>query len=79
MRILMALLIFAAMAMPGSARTILNSEPLALAPYEVVFVQNGSCPAGQILKVTGAIRGLHRKRACVVVSTEQASLVVAAP
>ena len=77
MRIRVALLIFSAAMVPASAQTILKSEPLVLAPYEVVFVQNGSCPAGQILRVTGAIRGLHRKRACVV--TEQASLAVAAP
>ncbi len=79
MRILVALLIFSAAVIPGSAQTILKSEPLVLAPYEVALVQNGSCPAGQVLKVTGAIRGLHRKRACVVLSTEQASLAVAAP
>lgn len=79
MRILVVLLIFFAAMVPGSARTILKSEPLVLAPYEVVFVQDGSCPAGQILKVTGAIRGLHRKRACMVLSTEQASLAIAAP
>ncbi|MGE5159201.1 MAG: DUF6719 family protein [Gemmatimonas sp.] len=77
MRILVALVLFSAIALPCSARTILKSEPLMLAPYEVAFVQDGSCPAGQVLKVTGAIRGLHRKRTCVVLSTEQASLTVA--
>jgi hypothetical protein len=57
----------------------LKSEPLALAPYEVAFVQDASCPAGRVLKVTGAIRGLHRKRVCVVLSSEQASLATATP
>ena len=79
MRILVAVLIFSAMALPCSARTILKSEPLVLGPYEVAFVQDASCPAGQVLKVTGAIRGLHRKRACVALSAEQASLAVATP
>lgn len=50
-----------------------------LAPYEVAFVQDASCPFGKVLKVTGAIRGLHRKRACVVLSAEQASLAIATP
>jgi hypothetical protein len=31
------------------------------------------------LKVTGAIRGLHRKRECVALSGDQASLAVAVP
>jgi hypothetical protein len=32
-----------------------------------------------VLKVTGAIRGLHRRKACVALAAEQASLVEAAP
>jgi len=52
---------------------------LMLAPYEVAFVQDASCPVGKVLKVTGAIRGLHRKRACVALSAEQASLAIATP
>jgi hypothetical protein len=67
-----------AIALPCSGQTILKSEPLVLAPYEVAFVRYELCP-GKVLKVTGAIRGLHRKRACVVLSAEQASLVVATP
>jgi hypothetical protein len=39
-----------------------------LDPYAVVYVNNGSCSAGKILKVTGAIRGLHRKKSCVAAS-----------
>ena len=40
-----------AVTLPCSAQTILKSEPLALAPYEVAFVQDISCPAGKVLKV----------------------------
>lgn len=47
------------------SQTILGFEPLVLAPYNTAFVQNGSCPDGSILKVTGAIRGLDRRKACV--------------
>jgi len=50
-----------------------------LAPYEIAFVQSAACPAGQVLKVTGAIRGLHRKKACVTVGLEQATLSAATP
>jgi hypothetical protein len=62
---------------PSAAQTILKSEPLALAPYEVAFVYDASCPAGKVLKVTGALRGMHRKKACVPLAGEQASLAVA--
>ena len=79
MRMLASVLILSAIALPCSARTLLKSEPLVLAPYEVAFVQDPSCPAGMVLKVTGAIRGLHRKRVCVALSAEQASLAVATP
>jgi len=83
MRTLALGLVFSAVAvtvsLPCFAQTILKSEPLVLAPYEVAFVQDASCPVGKVLKVTGAIRGLHRRKACVTVSAEQASLAVATP
>ena len=79
MRVFILALVFCAMALPCMAQTVLKSEPLLLAPYEIVFVQNASCPAGQVLKVTGAIRGLHRRKACVALIAEQASLAVATP
>ena len=50
---------------PSFAQKLLTTEPMILDPYAVVFVNNGSCSAGKILKVTGAIRGLHRKKSCV--------------
>lgn len=79
MRILTSVLLLSAVALPCSAQTVLKSEPLMLAPYEIAFVQDASCPAGKVLKVTGAIRGLHRKRACVTLDAEQASLATATP
>ena len=79
MRILASVLLLSAVALPCSAQTVLKSEPLVLAPYEIAFVQDASCGAGKVLKVTGAIRGLHRKRACVPLAAEQASLATATP
>ena len=72
-------LIFSTAALPCFAQTILKSEPLMLAPYEVAFVQDASCPGGKVLKVTGAIRGLHRKKVCVTLGLEQATLSAATP
>jgi hypothetical protein len=79
MRTLSLALLFSAMAVPCLAQTVLKAEPLVLAPYEIAFVQDASCPAGKVLKVTGAIRGLHRRKVCVVLAAEQASLAVATP
>jgi hypothetical protein len=79
MRVFALGVIFTAVASPCFAQTVLKSEPYILAPYEIAFVQDASCPVGKVLKVTGAIRGLHRKKACVVLAAEQASLAVATP
>jgi hypothetical protein len=79
MRVLTLALVFSAIALPCLAQTVLKSEPLLLAPYEVALVQDASCPRGKVLKVTGAIRGLHRRKVCVALAAEQASLAVATP
>ena len=79
MRVFALGLILSAVALPCVAQTVLKSEPLVLAPYEVAFVQDASCPIGKVLKVTGAIRGLHLRKACVSLAAEQASLAVATP
>ena len=79
MRIWASVFLLSLVVQPCFAQTILRSEPLVLGPYEVAFVQDASCPVGKVLKVTGAIRGLHRKKACVVLSSAQASLAAATP
>jgi hypothetical protein len=79
MRALLWGLVFSVVALPCLAQTVLKSEPLVLAPYEIAFVQDASCPVGKVLKVTGAIRGLHRRKACVTLAAAQASLAVATP
>jgi hypothetical protein len=79
MRVLTLALGFSAITAPCLAQTVLKSEPLMLAPYEVAFVQDASCPVGKVLKITGAIRGLHRRKVCVALAGAQASLVGATP
>jgi hypothetical protein len=74
-----ALILSSGLVLPCAAHTVLKSEPLVLAPFEVVFVQASSCPPGHVLRVTGAIRGLNRKKVCVMLPSEQASLAVATP
>ncbi len=79
MRVLALGLVLSGLALPCLAQTVLKSEPLVLAPYEIAFVQDPSCPVGKVMKVTGAIRGLHRRKICVSLAAEQASLAIATP
>jgi hypothetical protein len=75
---ILAVLFGILMAEPGLAQTILGREPLYLAPYEAAYVHSASCGAGMVLKVTGSMRHLPRKRACVLSRLEQTSLLGAA-
>jgi len=79
MRVFLLGLALSVVSVPCMAQTVLKSEPLVLPPYGIVYVQDPSCAAGKVLKVTGAIRGLHRKRVCVAWTGDQASLTVATP
>jgi hypothetical protein len=62
---------------PCFAQTILKTEPLSLAPYQNAYVGDSSCGAGKVLRVTGAMRNLPRKRVCVTLGLEQASFSLA--
>jgi predicted thioesterase len=79
MRTLLSGLILTVLTLPCLAQNVLKSEPLVLAPYEIAYVHAASCPVGKVLKVTGAIRGLHRKKICVTLAGDQASLATATP
>jgi hypothetical protein len=74
MRALALGLILSAVALPCLAQTILKTEPLSLAPYQTAYVSDSSCTAGKVLRVTGAMRNLPRKKVCVAIGLEQASL-----
>jgi hypothetical protein len=50
---------------PSFAQRLLKREPLILDPYAVVLIDDGSCSAGKILKVTGSVKGLRRKKSCI--------------
>jgi hypothetical protein len=79
MRALALGLILFAVALPCSAQTILKVEPLSLAPYQTAYVRDSSCAPGKVLRVTGAMRNLPRKKVCVTPGLEQASLSESPP
>jgi hypothetical protein len=74
MRCVLAVLFLYAIVQPSFAQTILESEPLYLAPYEVAYVNHVFCEAGKVLRVTGAMRNLPRKKVCIAMVLDQASL-----
>jgi hypothetical protein len=55
-------------AQPCFAQKFLSYEPLMMDPYATVFVDNGSCSAGKVLKVQGVPNNQRRKKSCVPIS-----------
>ena len=51
----------------GCQTRILSEEPppRTLATGVKVYVDNGSCPTGQVLEVTGSSPGVPRQKQCV--------------
>ena len=62
---------------PSFAQKLHPYEPPIMDPY-TVYVDNGSCSAGKVLKVQGAPRNQRRKKSCVPVSDLQGAGVPAA-
>lgn len=67
-RSIIAALVLLAVAEPCFAQKFLTYEPLMMDPYSTVFVDNGSCSAGKVLKVQGAPNNQRRKKSCVPIS-----------
>lgn len=55
-------------AQPSYAQKLYSYEPLMMDPYTTIYVNDGSCSAGKVLKVQGAPRNQRRKKSCVPMS-----------
>ena len=55
-------------AQPSFAQKLYSYEPLMMDPYSTIYVNDGSCSAGKVLKVQGAPRNQRRKKSCVPIS-----------
>ncbi|XSC45374.1 DUF6719 family protein [Bradyrhizobium sp. RDT10] len=53
---------------PSSAQKLYSYEPPMMDPYSTIYVDNGSCSAGKVLKVQGSPRNQRRKKSCVPMS-----------
>ena len=58
-------------AQPSFAQKLYPDEPPTMDPYATVYVDNGACSAGKVLKVRGAHRNQRRKKSCVPISDLQ--------
>ncbi|MCA6114673.1 hypothetical protein J6524_07035 [Bradyrhizobium sp. WSM 1738] len=59
-------------AQPSFAQKIYFYEPLMMDPYSTIYVNDGSCSAGKVLRVQGAPKNQRRKKSCVPMSDLQA-------
>ena len=65
---LAALLTVLLTAQPSCAQKIYSYEPLMMDPYSTIYVDDGSCSAGKVLRVQGAPKNQRRKKSCVPMS-----------
>lgn len=56
---------------PSYSQKLYPNEPLMMDPYTTIYVDDGSCSAGKVLKVQGAPRNQRRKKSCVPMSDLQ--------
>ena len=55
-------------ARPSAAQKLYPYEPLMMDPYSTIYVDDGSCSAGKVLRVQGAPKNQRRKKSCVPIS-----------
>jgi hypothetical protein len=83
MRTVVAFALLCAISAPATAQELapnfLKREPYFLSPWSVVYVDNGTCGVGKVLKVTGALGALRRKKVCMPMGREEASRTIAMP
>jgi hypothetical protein len=65
---LVALLATLLTAQPSFAQKVYSYEPLMMDPYSTIYVDDGSCSAGKVLRVQGAPKNQRRKKSCVPMS-----------
>ena len=64
----LAVLLSALLMTPSFAQKVYSYEPLMMDPYSTIYVDDGSCSAGKVLRVQGAPKNQRRKKSCVPMS-----------
>jgi len=47
---------------PVFAKKLYSYEPPMIDSYAIIYVDNGSCSAGKVLKIRGAVKNHRRKK-----------------
>lgn len=58
-------------ASPAAAQKLHSYEPSTMEPNSIIYVNDGSCSAGKVLKVQGAPKNQRRKKSCIPLSSIQ--------
>jgi hypothetical protein len=74
MRVFLAGLFALALIPAASAQTVLKREPHYLAAGAVVYVDTGQCGVGKVMKVTGILKGISRRKTCISLDAQEATL-----
>ena len=57
----------------ASAEGLIKREPRIMQAGATVYVDNGACSPGKVLRVTAAFKGPSRKKTCVSLDPKEAS------
>lgn len=74
MRVIRIVAILLALGDIAAADGLLKREPTSMAPGTTVYVDNGHCSPGKILRVTAAFKGTARRKTCIHVDSKEAAL-----
>jgi hypothetical protein len=75
MRVLLAAILALVLVPAASAQTVLKREPHYLAAGAVVYVDTGQCGVGKVMKVTGILKGISRRKICISLNSQEATLL----
>lgn len=65
---LIVLVVTMVVSWPSLAQKIHSFEPRLMDPYAIIYVNDGSCSAGKVLKVQDMPKVNRRKKSCVPLS-----------
>ena len=74
MRTLLVGVFALALVQTAAAQTILKREPHYLPSGAVAFVDSGQCGVGKVMKVTGIGKGHLRRKTCMSLDPQEATL-----
>lgn len=65
---------FLIVAQTAAAQKLHSQEPKTMDPYSTIYVDDGSCSAGKVLRVQATPKNHRRKKSCVPLSSIQAGV-----